>query len=371
MNFGIKLNGSPEQVELIRAMASSNKQIAAEAQEAFAAFIAPVVGKVLDQAGTVGMIYSDSPYDDDDHPSIPVDLYYQQDAGVVTVWTQNMPGGLPTSHVQGMQEMKVATYRLDSAVSMLKRYAKRARLDVVAAALNRMLQEVLIKQERNGWAVILKALGEASTNGNKHTIAATTQNVLQLDDFNRLLTLNKRLNTSWAGGTPTEVYSNGVTDLFISPEMKEQIRAFAYQPMNTRAGSVASSGATAVPLPDAIRQAIFNSAGAQEIYGVTLHELLELGTTRKYNVLFGDFATTGIANGGGNFNTATDELLIGIDLTKRAFIRPIARNAETGATFAVQPDDQWVTRSDKMGWYGSLDEGRVCLDSRAIVGLVV
>ena len=77
-----------------------------------------------------------------------------------------MAGGLPTStDVAAIQELKIGTYRLDSAVSFMKRYARRARLDVVSKGIERMAQEVLVKQERNAWAVVLRALAEASSKG--------------------------------------------------------------------------------------------------------------------------------------------------------------------------------------------------------------
>lgn len=370
----VTLKETQEQIELIKAMGSKNKQVALEAQEAFAAFVSKIAQEVLKQAGTAGLIYSDFTFDEDDSPSIPLDLYYGTDVNHVQVWYQSIAGGLPSSHVAGMQELKFSTYPLNSAVHILKKYARRARVDVVSQAITRMIQEVLVKQELNAWAVVLRALGEASTNVNgtatKHTIASTTQNVLQVDDFNRLLTLNKRINVSFAGGTPDTVYSKGVTDMFFSPEMKEQIRAFAYQPMNTR--SVPNTDeSTAVPLPDAVRQGIFNSAGNQEIFGVSLHELNELGTTQKYNVLFGTFATAGIASAGGNFSTSTDEVIVGIDLSKDSYRRALARNADNGGTFSVQVDDQWVSRSEKIGWYGGQEEGRILLDARSTVGIIV
>ena len=72
---------------------------------------------------------------------------------------------------------------------------------------------------------------------------------------------------------------------------------------------------------------------------------------------------------GGETFGATDEIIVGIDNSKGSFVRPIARNAETGSTFQALPDDQYnITRADKAGFYGALEEGRVCLDSRAIVG---
>ena len=89
-------------------------------------------------AGTASNIFVDSQFDEDDSPSYPLDLYYGEGEGHVTVWSQNMAGGLPTSEVSGMQEVKIATYRLDSAVSFNKRYARRARLDVISKAIERM-----------------------------------------------------------------------------------------------------------------------------------------------------------------------------------------------------------------------------------------
>jgi hypothetical protein len=265
----------------------------------------------------------------------------------------------------------VATYRLDSAVSFLKKYARRARLDVVAAGIQRMLQEILIKQERNAWVTLLVALAQAQNFGKNHTITATTQNVLQIDDFNRWLTLAKRINSAWTGGTPEAREGRGVTDVFMSPEMTEQMRGFVYQPMNTRSGAVSSSGATSVALPDAVRQEIFNNTGTPTLYDIGIHELLELGTSQKYNNIFAQYATAGISFGAANFSATTDEILVGVDLVAGGFYRPLARNADSGSTFTAQPDDSFPTRAEKMGFYGSLEEGRVVVRAKSLTGLLV
>ena len=175
----LKLKHTPEQVELIKAMGSKNKSVSQEAQEAFAAFIGPIVQKVIQQASTAGMIYADAEYDEDDSPSYPLDLYYDEGEGYVNVWSQSMAGGLPTSLVEGVKEMKISTYRLDSAVSFLKKYARKSRLDVVSKALERMSQEVLIKQERNAWAVVLKALASASSTNVAAAGSPTNSHIVQ------------------------------------------------------------------------------------------------------------------------------------------------------------------------------------------------
>ena len=374
----LTLKNTPEQVELVRAIGSRNMLTSREAQEAFAAFLGPVIQRVINQAGTAGQIFTDAPYDEDDSPSYPLDLYYNEGINHITVWSQNMAGGLPSSHVEGMQELKISTYRLDSAISFLKRYARKARLDVVSKAIERMAQEVLVKQERNAWAVILKALAEASTKTDsgdtlKHAYSSATgggsAKSFEVNDLNNLMTRIKRLNESFAGGTPADPYSKGITDLYVSPEVMANVRSFAYQALG---GS--SSGASATDLPSGVREEIWRNAGMTEIYGVNIHEMIEMGVGKKYNTLFDTMA--GSNTYGGDISAevfaATDELVVGLDNSKGAFIRPIARQAENGVTFNAVPDDQFnIARVDKAGFYGSLEEGRICIDSRAIVGLIL
>jgi len=344
----LRLKNTPEQVELVRAMGSREGSVAKEATEAFAAFIGPVVNKVLMQASTASAVYTDLPFDEDDSPSIPLDLYNDQGQGHVTTWSQSVAGGLPTSSVEGFSELKVATYRLDSAVSFLKRYARRARLDVVSKGVERMANEILVKQERNAWAVVLKALADkASTN--LVSVDPTTV-AFSLDYLNQLVTKVKRINTSYAGGSTADAY--GLTDIFVSPEVKQDIRGFAYQP-------VGASGGT--DLPNTVRDEIYRGAGTQEIYGITIHDIVELGKGQKYNSLFTEFYPS--------FSAANDELIVGLDLTKDAFVRPVARQAESGGTFTAIPDDQFLAHADKIGFYGFLEEGRVCIDSRAVAGI--
>ena len=367
----LKLKNTPEQVELIKAMGSRDATVAREATQAFAAFIGPVVSKVLTQAGTASAVYSDLAFDEDDNPSIPLDLFAGEGEGYTTVWSQNVGGGLPTSEVSGFSELKVATYRLDSAVSFLKRYARRGRLDVVSKAVERMTNEVLVKQERNAWAVVLKALAEARTKFDGVTptdhIESVSGGALTLGGLNSLITLVKRINTSYAAGTTDSSY--GLTDLFVSPEIKGDIRAFAYNPVG---GGVAASSYSATEngkvtdLPSGVREEIYRGAGTQEIYGIAIHELVELGVGKKYNTLFDDLTA-----GTPTFDASTAEILVGLDLTKDAFVRPVARNSETGGTFTALADDQFVMRADKIGFYGALEEGRVCIDGRAVAGLIV
>jgi hypothetical protein len=385
----LKLKNTPEQVELIKAIGSRDQNVAREASEAFAAFLGPVIEKVLLTAGTASQIYVDSAYDEDDSPSYPLDLYHGEGEGHVTVWSQHMAGGLPTSQVEGMREIKIATYRLDSAVSFNKRYARRARLDVVSKALERMAQEVLIKQERNAWSVILKALNDADTGGTKHVLNTDEAGKFGLADLNALMVHNTRLNESFSGHTPVAPYSNGITDLYVSPEVMSMVRAFAYNPTNTSGAHTAGADKYGQNLPDDIRSEIYRSAGMSSIYGVNLNELVELGKGKKYNTLFNDLAIANADNAtyavgdnlytelnAASWNAANHQLLVGVDNSKGAFIRPVARqhDYQGNGTFTALPDEQfnmYGSRVEKTGFYGFLDEGRICIDARAIAGLLL
>tara|TARA_R110000772_G_scaffold249530_2_gene363994 strand:+ start:105707 stop:106858 length:1152 start_codon:yes stop_codon:yes gene_type:complete len=368
-----------EHLALVRAMGSKDKTVARQAQEIFAKFVGPVVSKLLSVQGTSSLIYTDLPFDEDGDPSFPLDLYYGTDDRHVSVWSQTMAGGLPTSEVRGMNEMKFSTYNLYSAVSFLSKYARQARLDVVGGAVNRMAQEILLTQERNAWLVVLKALADASSSDSftnstfDHIIQSRTESVFVLDDLSRLITLVKRINASWAGGSTDDFNSRGVTDIFVSPEITEQIRGFVYNPMNVNNPAGGSAGATqdGIALDDTTRREIFTAGGRQELFGINIIDLNEFGTQRRYNSLFAEFAGN-VAHSGTAFSTNDDEIIVGLDLTRDAFVRPVERDGETGSTFNASIDNQFdVERRGKMGFWGSISEGRIGLDSRSVCGLVV
>jgi hypothetical protein len=367
----IKIKQNAEQVELVRAMGSKDKLTSQAAQESFAAAIGPVIGTVLDQAGTASAIFENWGFTGDDAPSFPLDSFFGEGAGLITTWSNtSIAGGLPSSQIESAGDMKLTVYILESAVNFRKQYARKSNFNVLSMAVGRMVNEVLVKQERQAWSCLLRALGEARTDSADHILLATTQNVLQIDDFNRLLTLGKRLNRSYAGGTPVGIVSAGTTDFYMSPEMKEQIRGFAYQPMNTRAVPNTDES-TALGLPDAVREEIYRGAGDTAIFGKNITELNELGLTYKYNVLFNQYAPAGIAASAANFSPTTDELVLGLDLSLGVFIRPVETDSDTGSTVDVQSDDQFYNRSDKVGYWLRLNEGRVVLEGKALVGLIV
>jgi hypothetical protein len=376
----ITLKKTPEQVELVKAMASKNRDVAYQAQVALAEFIGPVLAKVINQAPTLSNLFSNFAFSADESPSIPMDLYYDiTDEDYVTVWSQSVPGGLPTNTVTPIGgEMKFTTYRLDSAVDFDKRYAQRSRMDVISKSFTRVAQEILLKQERNSATLLLGALAEAKTKGRSHIIASANvgdgSSRLILDDFNKLLTLGKRINTAWTGGTPEGgIGGRGVTDLIVSPEVVQGLREMAYNPINTR-GDVTDITAT-----DSMREGIYNNGGIPEFYGINIMELQEMGKGQRFNKLFAaldDDATRHISDSNGTksagaFSDDDHEIIIGLDKRVDSLLRAVATDSETSSEFSLLADDQYSVRQSKIGYYGSIEEGRMIIDNRALFGLIV
>ncbi len=373
----ITLERTPEQVELIKAMASKNRDVAYEAQTALAEFIGPVLAEVVNTAPTVSNMFTSLQFNSDESPSIPLDLYHDiTDEDYIQVWSQSVPGGLPTNQVAPSQsELKFTTYTLDSALSFDKRYASRSRLDVVSKTFTRMAQEILLKQEKTSASMIMTALANATTNSEQHVIRSAQSGRFLLSDLNKLFTKAKRINTSWTGGTPADRRGRGITDLLVSPEIVEEIRGLAYNPINTEGSK------TDIPGTDTMRDAIFNSAGIPEFYGVSIQEYNEMGNGQKWNTVFDTAADATVyddnysATGGGDRafdgSAGKEQILVGVDLSRESMIRAVATDSESGDEFSLVSDDQFVTRQSKIGYYGSLEEGRMIIDDRVLLGLIV
>ena len=374
----ITIKRTEDQLALVRAMASNNREEAYEAQAAVASLIGPVVNEVINNAVTVGNLFSTLTYEWDDNPSLPLDLFHDiTDEDYISVYSQHVAGGLPYNQVfPAHNELKFNTYTLDSALAFDRSYARKARIDVVSKTFTRMAQEVMLKQERTAFNVLASALIKGNGTTNKRIISSFNADRLILDDLNRLLTKSKRINSSYNGGTPVGGSVTGVTDLLVSPEMVEKLRSMSYNPINT----VATAGTgNDIAAPDELRMSVYNSGGLPSFYGINIIEVLEMGIGQRFNkiALAVDGAESATVTSGGQGESpdtgfsAADELLIGVDRSKESLIRPVVLDEGASDAFNIQVDDQFSVRQNKIGYYGTLEEGRICIDDRALTGIVV
>jgi len=161
----------------------------------------------------------------------------------------------------------------------------------------------------------------------------------------------------------------------------------AYNPINTKQAPVSASSPSAsqtasnvgIAAPDEIRNQIFSQAGIPEFFGVSLMEILEFGVGKRFNTIFSTVAS-GVsfadnyavpANGGtARAIQATEQILVGLDRSRDSLIRAVAVDSDTGSEFTLTADDQFTLRQNKIGYYGAIEEGRMVLDNRALVGII-
>jgi hypothetical protein len=365
----ITIKKTEDQLALVRAMGSNNREEAYEAQAAVAELLGPVVTEVINNAVTVGNLFTTLTYQADDNPSLPLDLFHDiSEEDYVQVYSQQVAGGLPYNQVfPAHNELKFSTYTLDSALAFDRKYAKKARVDVVSKTFTRMAQEVMLKQERTAFNVLASALvgGDSLTAAAGDHIIAAAGSALVLDDLNQLITTSKRINSSFVGGTPVGGSKVGVTDLLVSPEVVADIRAMAYNPINTKTAPITSAIKDGIAAPEDLRSQLYSGAGLPSFYGINIIEVLELGSGQRFNKIFD------AVKGGVSFTEASEQILIGVDRSRDALLRPVVLDEGSTGELNVLVDDQFSVRQNKIGYYGKVEEGRVCIDDRALCGIVL
>jgi hypothetical protein len=105
-------------------------------------------------------------------------------------------------------------------------------------------------------------------------------------------------------------------------------------------------------------------------------ELHEFGPNSKFQKIWNVLDSSSVDNNPNGGKTAAtvddgDDLVLGIDRSRDAFVRAVAVDSETGAEFSLVADDQYSIRQAKVGWFGSIEEGRVVLDDRALVAVAI
>ena len=369
----ITIERNENNTKLLKLMAHKDFLKAQEAREAFAAFITAPVLEVIQSAPVIGNLFTTNTYDYGTPPSIPLaPLFDLKQNDFIRVWSQSRPGGLATSANSSVDELMIMTYPLVGAVAFPLNYVRAARTDVVAAYLQRLAQEFLYKQEANSFAVLAASVMQASYKNKgvdtKQVIRSKTQGTVVPQDISALVTLMARVNASWIGGTPAGA-SRAITTLVGSPEFLEQIRNMAFEPLNTRNPS------TSIPSSDKFRDDIYSAAGNPSIYGMELISVYDMGQGYPYNIVAGTYAsTTQYAGYGGTgtavFSPGSEQLVIGVDRRREYLVRLVESNPDDGSTMTVMSDNQWTNRSEEIGFYAKIREGRVALDARSAVGLV-
>lgn len=382
----IKLKEKTEHIELVKAMGSRDNEASREAMRVFANLVGPLAKKVLDETNAIDGFYDTLSVGEYEPRTIPLDDYHNiSNADYVRVSFSSRPGDLAYNQLTGADDVAFSTAFISSAIAYYKKYLKAGRINHAENGIRKMINEVRFKMKRQGIQPILDSLANTTTNGGKHLIRANTPNQLGLDDFNRLQTMAARILTSGLGDTPAGIDNStrAVDTLVMSPEMVEEIRAIAYQPMNTRAAvGTADKDSTGIAAPEGVRESVYAAGGIPSIYGTEIIQLNEMGIGQDFNTIFDTLAgSTEYPDAGEAFDSSsttafagsTDEFVLGISrqIDVNGLLKVEIADGETGANFNVSPDDQFVAREGKTGMFGEAEVGYLAVEPRNLFGLIV
>ncbi len=276
---------------------------------------------------TLDGIFTRVPVAPGTHAKFPLDFYSPSKEGWYKAFVMPKEGGIPDAKIEG-DEIYVTTYKVANAIGWSLDYARDARWDIIARAMDVFINGFTRKLNDDGWKVIL-----ATANAN----SVQSDSAASAGVFTRRLMLNmmaaiRRLT----GGRNSKL-----TDIFLSPEGINDLRAL-----------------TALSIDDlTLRSLIANPEEViPTLYGVRLHELEDFGESQEYETLLD--STFKATHGGSDV-----EFCVGLDLQNRdSFVMPVVEDMQIF-------DDPAKHRSAEAGIYGWLECGFGSLDTRrAILG---
>lgn len=242
-------------------------------------------------------------------------------------------GRVPERQVEG-DYVTVPTYMVANSIDCRMQYARDARWDVMARMMNVLEAGFTKKFNDDGWHTVIAA-------GADRNIVVFDANANSGQFTKRVVSLGKVVMRRNGGGNSASTNRGKLTDLYISPELQEDMRNWGVDIVD-----------------EFTRRDIYlaedNSDRVQRIFGVNLHDLDEFGEAQEYqNYFLNDLA--------GSLATGDFELMVGLDLEKRdCFMNPIR---ETVQLF----EDPLLPRQQRMGWYGRAEVGWAGLDNRRVI----
>jgi hypothetical protein len=265
-------------------------------------------------------------------PEFPLDFLSPGTEDEFVAYVIPNHGYIPHRTVEGDYVM-VPTYDTGASIDWNLKYARDARWDIVGRAMEVLEAQFVKKLNDDGWHTVLSA--------------AVDRNIIVLDSdaaagqfTKRLVSLMKTVMRRQGGGNSTSLNRGKLTDLYVSPEAMEDIRAWNVDQVD-----------------EVTRREIFVSDGdnaLNRIFGVNLQDLDELGEGQEYQLFFANELS-------GTMPTGDVEIVVGLDLRKRdSFVMPIREQVQ------IFEDDN-LHRQKKAGLYGWQESGFAALDGRRCV----
>lgn len=337
-------NYSAEVVQALQATAANDTDTRLAAQQAFAAELQwPIRQGVFDR-DNLGGIYEKQVLAPGAQANYPLDFVKPGEEDDFIAFALPKQGRLPERHVEG-DELWVPTFEIGNSIDWSLKYAKEARFDVIMRAIRVYEAGFVRKINSDGWRTLLTAADGRGTvvtaNGAAPFTGSSLTPAAAAGQFTKELV--SRMRTAMTRGAGGNGNSGRLTDLYLSLEAMEDVRAWDVDEID-----------------EFTRREIFvnREYGLASIYGVVMHEMTEFGEGQEYETLLTgtlDRAHQTVAS------VTLREFCIGLDLsTMDSFVQPIREELQTY-------EDPALYRERRAGIYGWMEHGFAVLDNRRII----
>ena len=324
---------SDEFIALLKNSGDSDIQVAQAAQREFAKALELPLRKGVLVGNVLGDIFETINVEPGATTEFPLDLIAPGLEGEHVAYTNPGHGRIPERSVEGDYVM-IPTYSITSSNDYLLRYAREARWDIVARAMQVLEAGFVKKMNDDGWHTLLAA-------GVDRNILVYDADATAGQFSKRLVSLMQTVMRRNSGGNAASVGRGRLTDLYVSPEALEDVRNWGLDQVD-----------------EVTRREIYTAseggAPITRIFGVNLHDLDELGEGQEYQTFF----TDGLS---GAVQTSDVELVVGLDQSANdSFVMPMKQ--------AVQVfEDPTLHRQQRAGYYGFAELGFGVLDNRRVI----
>ena len=324
---------SEEFLALLRKSGDSDINVASAAQREFAKALELPLRKGVLMGNILGDIFETINVESGSTTEFPLDLISPGLEGEHIAYTNPGHGRIPERSVEGDFVM-IPTYSITSSIDYLLRYAREARWDIVARAMQVMEAGFVKKMNDDGWHTLLAA--------------GVDRNVLVYDAdatrgmfSKRLVSLMQPVMRRNSGGNSASTGRGRLTDHYVSPAALEDVRNWGL-----------------AQLDEVTRREIYTAseggAPITRIFGVNLHDLDELGVGQEYQTFFTDDLS-------GAVHGTDDELVVGLDQSSSdSFVMPVKAALQVF-------EDPALHRQQRAGFFGLAELGFGVLDTRRVI----